>query len=149
MKPTQKHRQGCNREYGLDRHCPRCLELIKIKLRKRAIMKHTPKIKKSLPLHYYDRQGNPISMKEWAKKFNDRTYQRVIETVLSDGKWVSTVWLGLNHNYGDSPSLIFETMVFPSKKNFGDLDCQRYSSKEEALVGHKAMVKKWQKEIRP
>lgn len=98
-------------------------------------------------IDYYDRQGNPISMEEWSKKLNDRTYQRVAETTLSDGKWVSTVWLGLNHSFGDGLPLFFETMVFPSKDNFNELDCQRYSSEEEALKGHKEMVEKWQKEI--
>ena len=100
-------------------------------------------------IDYYDRQGNRISMQEWAKKFNDRIYQRVTETTLSDGKWVSTIWLGLNHQWRDGPPLIFETMVFPSKGNSTDLDCDRYSSEEEALAGHKAMVEKWQKEPNP
>ena len=91
----------------------------------------------------YDRQGNPISMEEWVEKLNDRTCQRVAKTTLSDGKSVSTVWLGVNHNHGDGPPLIFETMVFPSEENLRDLDCERYSTEGEALVGHQAMVEKW------
>lgn len=87
---------------------------------------------------YYDRQGRPIGLMEIAKG-----ERRVAETTLPDGKWVSTVWLGIDHSFGSGPPLIFETMVFPSQGDFGDLDCDRYSTEEEARVGHEAMVQKW------
>lgn len=97
---------------------------------------------------YYDRDGKPLTMMQWAQmleKRGDENYKRVAETVLPDGKWVSTVWLGLDHQFGDGPPLIFETMVFPSRGEFGDLDCQRYSTEAEALAGHAQMVEKWSK----
>lgn len=92
-------------------------------------------------IRYYDRQGNPIT--EWARLLDDKTYQRVAETTLPDGKWVSTVWLGLNHRYSAGPPLIFETIVFRNHDDYGELDCERYSTEAEALAGHEAMVKKW------
>ena len=49
--------------------------------------------------------------------------------------WVSTVFLGLNHQYGDhGPPLLFETMVF---RNDSGEEMWRYSTYEEALKGHK------------
>ena len=95
---------------------------------------------------YYKRDGTPYSdTLEWAKDFEkDR---KVAREVLPDGKEVSTVFLGLNHNYGDGPPLIFETMVF-SETGEGDLDMERYSTEEQALKGHKEMVEKWKAKIK-
>lgn len=84
---------------------------------------------------------------QWAKLFespDERAKEkRVAETTLPNGRWVSTVWLGLNHQFGSGPPLIFETMVFPSESDSGDLDCDRYSTEAEALVGHERMCAKW------
>ena len=93
---------------------------------------------------YYDRQGHPMTSREWAATFETRHEQkRVAETTLPNGRWVSTVWLGLNHAFGAGPPLIFETMVFPNKGDMGDFDCERYSTEAEALVGHEWMCAKW------
>ena len=96
-------------------------------------------------LMYYDKLGNEIDVLEWGKLFENFEYKRISETTLKDGKWVSTVWLGLDHGFGKK-RLIFETMVFPSKENMSDLDCDRYSTLKEAIEGHKKMVKKYEKE---
>ena len=56
--------------------------------------------------------------------------------------WISTVHLGIDHSFGGGgPPVIFETMVFRSRMS--DLDCDRYSTEEQALAGHEAMTKKW------
>ncbi len=80
---------------------------------------------------------------EWAKLIEDSEYKRVAETTLPDGKWVSTVWLGLDHSFGGDKPLIFETMVFSRKDDENDLDYQRYSTLEEAQKGHEEIVKKY------
>lgn len=97
---------------------------------------------------YYDRQGQPIQETlAWAKKFEDQEYQRVAETTLANGRRVSTVWLGLNHSLLDTgPPLIFETMVFPKEGEYSELDCERYSTEEEARTGHQHLCDKWEKE---
>ena len=91
---------------------------------------------------YYDKQGNPITMEEWARLSSDMEYRRVAETT-GCGKWVSTVWLGLNHSHGGGPPLIFETMVFDVDKdgeiNWSEIDADRYSTEEEALKGHERL----------
>ena len=52
---------------------------------------------------------------------------------------VSTVFLALDHNFGDGPPILWETMIFGicGKECF----CERYSSKAEALAGHARAVK--------
>ena len=89
---------------------------------------------------YYDHQGKPISLVQWAARMEDMSCNRVAETTLADGKWVSTVWLGRDTGL---PALIFETMVFPAHDSLENLDCERYTTEAEALMGHQRMVEKW------
>jgi len=96
---------------------------------------------------YYDRQGKPMNRTDWARRLEAMKDKRVAETTLPDGKWISTVWLGLDHSFGGGPPLIFETMVFESNDaTGGDLDCARYSTEAEALAGHARMVAKWERD---
>ena len=76
----------------------------------------------------------------------DIEYKRVASTDIGP-YWVSTVWLGIDHNWlGDGPPIIFETMVFskgerddPGYHGLHDMDMDRYATEEEALAGHEAM----------
>ncbi len=63
---------------------------------------------------YYVLDGKtavPATQMDWARAFGSRLGRSVAKTKLEDAT-VSTVFLGLNHQYGDGPPLIFETMVF-------------------------------------
>ena len=62
----------------------------------------------------------------------------------SHGKFVSTVWLGLDYQFEEGePPLIFETMVFPMEGNWDEEYCERYSTLEEAEEGHRRIVNKY------
>lgn len=91
----------------------------------------------------YDREGRQIDTLHWAKLFENIDYKVVQRDVLENGMLVSTVWLGLDHRFGEGPPLIFETMVFPGGRVGAELDMERYTTEEEARKGHAAMVKKW------
>lgn len=56
-----------------------------------------------------------------------------------DGVSVSTVFLGLDHSFGEGPPILFETMVFGGEH---DGEMERYTSKEAAIEGHKRMLQK-------
>ena len=77
---------------------------------------------------------------EWAKWFesNNRT---VAKTKISKDVDVSTVFLGLDHNFlcEDGKPLLFETMIFGGKL---DQELWRYSTWEEAEAGHVKAVGK-------
>jgi hypothetical protein len=97
-------------------------------------------------IDWYDREGKPISMMEAVRLGVDEEYKRVAEEQVGP-YWISTVWLGLDHNYGGGPPLIFETMVFtsseindPEHKGLHDLDCWRWSTEAEARRGHEEIV---------
>ena len=102
-------------------------------------------------MSYFDRQGNPITLKQWAGRFEMSIEEKQVNrTVLPNGYLVSTVWLGLDHSFGDGPPLIFESMVFTcnAKQKVTDwleLDMCQYSTEAEALKGHKRLVNKWRK----
>ena len=91
---------------------------------------------------FYDKFGKEIDVFEWGKLFENMEYKRISETILKDGKWISTIWLGLDHGF-DRKRLIFKTMVFQSKGNLDGLDCDRYSNLEGAIEGHKKMIEKY------
>lgn len=82
------------------------------------------------------------TVEEWAKGF-EISSRRVARTELRRNAMVSTVFLGLNHNYFGGKPLLFESMVF--MHGDGDQDMERYATWDEAVVGHEAMAKKWTK----
>ena len=86
---------------------------------------------------YYDKEAKPINAMEWMALFDDPNYQRISRTEIGD-YIVSTVWLGLDHNYGDGDPVIFETMVFDKKGD--DVGQRRYCTLAQAARGHMEMV---------
>ena len=70
---------------------------------------------------------------EWAKQFSFGQHRHVAVTWGGEIR-VSTVFLGLDHQYGDGPPLLFETMIFGGKHD-GYQD--RYSTWEQAEAGHR------------
>lgn len=93
---------------------------------------------------YYDKTGNEISPEQYSDYHHDVDYWRIARDILPDGKVVSTVWLGIDHNYEDTGDpIIFETMVFPSEDSFSDLACFRYRNEADAIEGHKDTVTIW------
>jgi hypothetical protein len=82
---------------------------------------------------FYDWEGQPITLLQWARLFEDA---RHIGDDELDGVRVSTVWLGLDHSFGLGPPLIYETMVFGAL----DLEGERYATEQEARAGHARWV---------
>ncbi len=71
------------------------------------------------PMYYYP-DGSPIEDDEllpatikWAMLMEEN--RSVGDTKTLYGERLSTVWLGLNHNWGNGAPLIFETMLFAPK----------------------------------
>lgn len=85
---------------------------------------------------YFDMDGAPMELGDWAAAMADSEGRIVGRTTVGDAD-VSTVWMGLDHNYGEGEPLIFETMIFG-----GDRDSEqwRYSTREQAVEGHAAAV---------
>lgn len=74
---------------------------------------------------------------EWGRWF-ETAERHVAETVLPNGTRVSTVFLALDHSFSGGEPLLFETMLFGGKH---DQYQERYSTWEEAEIGHKKAIK--------
>ncbi len=96
--------------------------------------------------YYYldeNKKAIPCFRDDWHKFFIRE--KRSIGDEDFEGKRISTVFLGINHNHDFKSAipLIFETMVFD--ENHSDIYCERYSSWEEAEEGHQKAVQ-WVKD---
>jgi hypothetical protein len=86
-------------------------------------------------------QANLLIWGEWFEHADRRVAQTQVGPY-----WVSTVFLGLDHNFtGTGPPILFETMVFSSDEEGErgspvDLEMHRYSTWEVAEMGHHTIV---------
>ena len=86
---------------------------------------------------YYDRNGKLLDgVLTWAALFENEAYKRVAFTRFSHVN-VSTVWLGLDHNWFGGVPLIFETMIFGGPH---DQFMRRWPTEASALAGHDRIV---------
>ena len=91
---------------------------------------------------HYDRNGKPMDLMTWAREFQKGNRHIGLTIIMNrtlepEGVRVSTVWLGLDHSFGEGPPLIFETMVFGGEH---DQYTERYSTEAQARQGHKRIV---------
>ncbi len=78
---------------------------------------------------------------EWSQWFG--TADRQVARDLVGPLMVSTVFLGVDHNYfDDGPPILFETMVFGGEAcdEYAESYCERYSTWDEAEKGHAVAV---------
>ena len=99
---------------------------------------------------YYklDENKNVVScsLEEWCDHIERRVlnYSKHVADEEIDGKRVSTIFLGLDHQWQENgPLQVFETMVFDGSHH--DIYCDRYSTYQEAEEGHKKAVQ-WVKD---
>jgi len=110
----------------------------------------------------YGRKGEPLTIEEYARLLGDMEYKRVAYdeiplTTKCPASYLSTVWLGLDHNFLlKGPPLIFETMRFAIERadSFHPMldfpapddpslriDQERYSTEEQASLGHSLILR--------
>lgn len=91
--------------------------------------------------HYklVDRKPVPCTLEEFAAMYLDHDSRRVGYAELDGGVTVSTVFLGLDHNWGyQGAPVLFETMIFGGGH---DQYQKRYCTWDEAELGHKRAVR--------
>lgn len=88
---------------------------------------------------YYVLKGKEVveteDLFEWGRMFENQESRRVARTG-DDDHFVSTVFLGIDHGFGEGPPLIFETMAF---LNGEEQDMTRSSTWAEAERQHRDM----------
>jgi hypothetical protein len=81
---------------------------------------------------------------KWAEFFE--AGDRIVFQTEVGASVVSTVFLGLDHQWRDGPPLLFETMIFTDGESEGYQ--RRCSTWIEAEAQHAEVVKEWQEKIR-
>lgn len=83
----------------------------------------------------------PIELSAYSEKSFIDT-RRVSATDLPGGVRISTVFLGLDHGWGDGPPVLYETMIFGGPM---DQEQDRYCTRAQAAIGHEEWVAKAKK----
>lgn len=99
-------------------------------------------MRKIMNIYYkLDKEKNvvPCTLEEWIKVFEKNRTVKL--TKLEDGGIISTVFLGIDHSFGNGDPLVFESMVF--SKEGEELDQIRYSTYKEAEEGHIRLVNEY------
>jgi hypothetical protein len=85
----------------------------------------------------------PCTLMEWVDWFGSIEGRVALDE--TETHLVSTVFLGLDHrHFGNVRAHWFETMIFDKSTQDESIYCDRYSSLEEAIIGH-AMALAWLK----
>ena len=77
---------------------------------------------------------------KWAEWFGAAGGDRIVAQTHIGATLISTVFLGIDHGFGKSPPLLFETMTFCDGE---DMDCWRCSTWAEAEAQHWRIVAEW------
>jgi hypothetical protein len=89
---------------------------------------------------YYILDGHrpvAVDLMTWSRWF-EKADRKVRKSELEDGRVVSTVFLGVDHAFGDGPPLVFETMVFPVDSD--QEICERCATWEQAEAQHEQVL---------
>ena len=73
---------------------------------------------------------------EWCKKYPCR---KVVGRTKIGETFISTVFLGLDHDWGGGRPVLWETMIFSKDANNQYMD--RYTSLDQAVFGHEKTVR--------
>jgi hypothetical protein len=90
----------------------------------------------------FDKQGNPLTLGDFCELIADPDYKILQQEHLHPKMFLSTVWLGTDHGWGERHKpVIFETMLFFDGE--GGMECWRACSVKEALKNHRRYARQW------
>lgn len=81
----------------------------------------------------------------WARWFESSMRARIVGRTQVGTYAISTVFLGLDHNWGGGPPILFETMVYGSDGEDRDI-VQRYHTYSDASAGHRRWIEHYRHE---
>jgi hypothetical protein len=93
---------------------------------------------------YYLRDGTPTDVETWRALQGDAGYAQIEKTTLSNGRWVSTLWLGIQQGCVPSSGApeLFETVVFDGDTR-QPLASLRHATEADARAAHRRLVEEW------
>lgn len=84
-----------------------------------------------------DNKPVAVSITEAVQWMEDNPERKAVKQDHIDDKFVSTVFLGLDHSWNNKELILWETMIFGGEH---DQYQERYSSYEDALEGHQKAI---------
>ena len=84
---------------------------------------------------FYDREGKPLELLDWARKYEDGEYRQVALTRVAGGA-ISTIWIGFNQGLSlqPGPHHLYETALLGKEDAVEILG--RWDTEAEAQEGH-------------
>lgn len=82
----------------------------------------------------------PICVDQDISKYPDANERIIVRSERGD-LLVSTVFLGMDHSWGNGDPILFESMTFKDGSQFEELGCERYTTYDDAIEGHIRMCK--------
>ncbi len=77
----------------------------------------------------------------WSKHLEGKG-RFIKQETINKSIWISTVFLGIDHSWGNGPPILFETMVFKDPC-MDSVTQERYYTYEEAIEGHNRIVEQF------
>jgi hypothetical protein len=95
---------------------------------------------------------------KWGQWMEEAGKRRIVAKTQVGKYLVSTVFLGLNHQWGSGPPLLFETMVFTRAHKIyehnerlyrarEEISCDRWTTWDQAQRGHDETVKRLKEKV--
>ena len=99
-----------------------------------------------MQLYILDDSNRPMRCHDprlWRAWFHHFPSRQIARDKIGDVADVATVFLGIDHRWDEkAPPLLFESIIFPTKRGPRDCELARYASWDDAIAGHEALVKR-------
>ena len=97
-----------------------------------------------------DNKAFEVDTLTWGRWFEENHKRKIVkQELLINSNWLSTVFLGLDHQFGENGlPLLFESMLFRKKGDGEDLDMSRCSTWDEAVLMHARMKQKYEPHLK-
>jgi hypothetical protein len=109
------------------------------------------KRRRTIGKYILDAQGRVVpehDFSKWATWLETHSETRIVRREWVDNVQVSTLFLGLDHNFsGGGAPVLWETMAFSNRANFDCVTRRCAGNREQAEAMHKQMVQYVQEEI--
>jgi len=103
------------------------------------------------PYYKLDDNNNVVkcTIKEWTlfvsesfvNEFDRQSSRRIVQQDQVDHYFVSTIFLGINHNFNSTGiPILFETMIFNETNGRERVYCAHYATWDKAKAGHEKIV---------
>lgn len=97
-----------------------------------------------------DDENRPVQTDDvqvWGRFMMHPHRKRIVQQDRTEKYYISTVFLGVDYQFGEGPPLLFETQIFLNTEE-EERETYRYSSWDDALTGHKVALRKLEAEFK-